>query len=383
MIARTQSWPYVTPMRTVHHAPRLGLVASLLTALACGGSDALLGNGDSGPSEAGQTDGRGAGGPVGDAGTTGVDAGPRAGQSGQGDANDEGTGDASEAGDSSTTGCAGPLTFADPDLDTIVRQAIGLPSGPIHAADVAGVTDLDTLSAIPAFIGPPCPADGGDSPIIPCIDYAGPPQADGWITSLVGIECIPSLRSFAVDPFLLDMSPLAGLPNLTTLWFGPTSESSFPRMPQVTTLSAAVGDATSTTAILSALPSLTSLELRSGQVTTDEARAALSALTGLTTLSAANTGIDAVPLGPLSHLTDAELSGNYIRDLSPLTALAALRSLDLSNNVITDLAPLVANLGLGLGGAVAVTGNPLDCAAQQENIATLRARGVTVITDCP
>jgi Leucine-rich repeat (LRR) protein len=82
-------------------------------------------------------------------------------------------------------------------------------------------------------------------------------------------------------------------------------------------------------------------------------------------------------------LTDVDLDSNQIQDISSLSALANLRSLDLSGNQITDLSPLVANVSLGYGTGIAIEGNPIDCVAQAQNIATLRARGVTVTTDCP
>jgi Leucine-rich repeat (LRR) protein len=86
----------------------------------------------------------------------------------------------------------------------------------------------------------------------------------------------------------------------------------------------------------------------------------------------------------LSHLVDVDLGGNQIQNLSAFSSLPGLRSLELSGNQITDLAPLVANLALGHGTAVSITHNPpLDCAAQGGNIATLRARGVSLDTDCP
>jgi len=61
-----------------------------------------------------------------------------------------------------------------------------------------------------------------------------------------------------------------------------------------------------------------------------------------------------------------------IQDISSLSALANLRSLDLSGNQIADLSPLVANVSLGYGTGIAIEGNPIDCTAQAQNIATLR-----------
>jgi hypothetical protein len=291
------------------------------------------------------------------------------------------TADASGSGDTAKASCPDPLAFADPDVETVVRLGIGLPSGPIHAADVAGLTDLDFELVFPSGGLVLCPPDGGLDDDGQCTDYPSTPRADGYITSLLGVECLPGVRSVEVDPFFLDLTPLAALPNLAALYFGPAQESSFPLLPHVTALYAYIDG--NTAAILLALPSLRSLELRGGgDFSTNSARWALWALMGLTRLSVPRSGlVDAAPLAQLTHLTDADLSGNQIQDISQLSLLPELRSLDLSNNGIGDLTPLVANPSLGFGSAVDVTGNPLDCTKQ--DIATLRARGVTVITDCP
>ena len=250
--------------------------------------------------------------------------------------------------DSSTTGCPDPLTFADPYVETLVREAIGVPSGPIHPADVVGLTGLTISPASP-----------------------GPLPSDIPVTSLAGIECLPHLTVLSLSDAIVTNSPL---------------------LPQVTEFSWLVDS--NTADMLSALPSLRVLRLVSetftfgpvllGDVSTAQARAALSAMTGLTTLSVPGAGLtDAAPLGPLTLLTDVDLGSNQIQDISPLSALANLRSLDLRFNRVTDLSPLVANVSLGYGTGIAIEGNPIDCTAQAQNIATLRARGVTLTTDCP
>jgi hypothetical protein len=264
---------------------------------------------------------------------------------------------------SSTTGCADPLTFADPYIEANVRGAIGVPSGPIHPADVAGLTDL---------LMPPPP----NTPADPPPGYIGP------VTSLDGIECLWNLRTLSFEAYFVDLTPLSRLPNLTVLNLVEACETDIPHLPHVTKFQ---GDLHSNSAaMLSALPSLRTLWLESANVSTAQARAALSALTGLTTLSLPSAGLtDTAPLGPLSLLADVDLDSNQIQDISSLSALANVRSLDLSGNQITDLSPLVANVSLGYGTAIAIRSNPIDCTAQAQNIATLRARGVTLTTDCP
>ena len=266
--------------------------------------------------------------------------------------------------DSSTTGCVDPLTFADPYVEANVRGAIGVPSGPIHPADVAGLTDL-------VMVEPP------DTPSDPPPGYVGP------VTSLDGIQCLWNLRTIYFEAYFVDLTPLLGLPNLTVLSLLEACETNVPRLSQVTEFRA---DLHSNTAdVLAALPSLRVLwVVKGGDVSTAQARAALSAMTGLTTLSVPGAGLtDTAPLGALSLLTDVDLSGNQIQDISSLSALANLRSLDLSGNQVTDLSPLVANVSLGYGTGIDILGNPIDCTTQAQNIATLRARGVTLTTYCP
>jgi internalin A len=352
---------------------QLGLVASVWSALACGGNDAVLRSGDAGASDDDRLRGS-TGGQAADSGAAGADA------VGATHPTSLAPADASDSGDTANTSCAGPLTFADPDVETVVRLGIGLPNGPIHEADVVGLTDLNFETVFAVGGNVLCPPDGGQENG-GCTEYPSTPQADGYITSLLGVECLPNVRSVEVDPFFLDLTPLAALPNLATISFGPTEESSFPQLPQVTALYAYIEGTTA--AILLAMPSLRSLELAGAvDLSSSSASWALWALTGLRRLSVPRSGlVNTVPLSHLTNLTDVDLSGNQIQDISELAMLPALRSLDLSNNQITDLAPLVANPGLGFGSAIDVTGNALDCTSQ--NIATLRARGVTVLTDCP
>ncbi len=277
--------------------------------------------------------------------------------------NGEAAGNSPNSADSSTTACADPLTFADPFVEANVRAAIGVPIGPIHPADVAGLTDLSMT--------PPA-----NTPAIPPPGYVGP------VTSLAGIECLWNLRTVVFEAYFVDLTPLSRLPNLTLLALIEPWETNIPSLPHVTFFQ---GDLHSNTVdVLAAFSSLRVLELLFADLSTPQAQAALSARTGLTTLSAPGAGLtDTAPLAPLSLLTDVDIDSNQIQDISSLSTLANLRSLDLSRNQITDLSPLVANVSLGYGTAIAIEGNPIDCTAQAQNIAALRARGVTLTTDCP
>jgi internalin A len=146
---------------------------------------------------------------------------------------------------------------------------------------------------------------------------------------------------------------------------------------------------------------------------------------------------DLSPLAGHSKLTFVDVSQNRVADLSPLTGpgslggllasgnqIASLRGLhaltlgtldvshnqivdptlqpdihfvdgstgrggsvpamlDLSSNQIRDLSGLLSSAGVVGDIALRLKGNPLDCAAQADNIKKLRARVNFVETDCP
>jgi len=100
----------------------------------------------------------------------------------------------------------------------------------------------------------------------------------------------------------------------------------------------------------------------------------------LTDLDASNTGIsDITGLEYAVNLQSLDLSSNQVVDLTPLTSCISLVTLDLTNNLVLDISPLVANLGIGGGDTITLTGNPLN--PLDPNIAILKGpgRGVTVI----
>ena len=80
----------------------------------------------------------------------------------------------------------------------------------------------------------------------------------------------------------------------------------------------------------------------------------------------------------LIHLTELNLDGNNIADISPLAELTSLTQLRLGHNSISDLSPLVANTGLGNGDEIYIRGNPLSYQSIHTHIPALQDRGVTV-----
>ena len=83
----------------------------------------------------------------------------------------------------------------------------------------------------------------------------------------------------------------------------------------------------------------------------------------------------------LSKLRSLDLSGNSISGITPLAGMNSLQFVDLNRNRISNLAPLAANAGLGIGGRVDVTRNPLDEVSVSTHIPRLQAKGVNVLFD--
>ena len=100
----------------------------------------------------------------------------------------------------------------------------------------------------------------------------------------------------------------------------------------------------------------------------------------LQNLSAQSSGIrDLTGLAHAINLTELNLQGNDVSDIRLLTGLTKLTRLLLAGNRISDISPLVQNTGLGSGDHVDLRANPLNNTSKNTHIATLRARGVTVL----
>lgn len=110
----------------------------------------------------------------------------------------------------------------------------------------------------------------------------------------------------------------------------------------------------------------------------------LECWTSLRTLHLSGSAIrDLRPLTSLSVLRILSIRRASLSDLRPLSGLHNLDLLDFTGNQIRDLQPLLDNPAVGAGDSLRVGANPIDCAEQSNVMAALRARGVTVSSDCP
>ncbi len=101
------------------------------------------------------------------------------------------------------------------------------------------------------------------------------------------------------------------------------------------------------------------------------------------------TSLDAIE--GLQFLSALDLSANGLSDISSLSRLHALERLWLNDNEIADIWPLAVNMELGAGEVrshgssdyVDLRGNPLNRGATQQHVPSLRERGAAVLVDDP
>jgi len=223
-------------------------------------------------------------------------------------------------------GC-GPeaVTFADPNLEGVIREAIDKPTGDIYPEDLEGLTELHAVGRI--------------------------------ISDLTGLEYATNLRSLGLaGNQISDISPLANLTELTFLDIMAN---------QISDISPLAG-----------LSNLERLDLSGNEISDI---APLERLTGLQELDlVVNQIVDISPLEGLTNLTHVHLGENQIGDIYPLRGFTNLEWLILQHNEISDISPLVDNPGLGEGDEVWLIDNPLSEQSINEFIPELEARGVDV-----
>lgn len=107
-------------------------------------------------------------------------------------------------------------------------------------------------------------------------------------------------------------------------------------------------------------------------------------LKNLHTLSAVSNNVsDISSIAGLNNLRRLDLRFNRVSTIEALRSLSELNSVQLDHNRIRDIAPLVDNSGLDAGDSVALSGNPIDCAAAKDHLERLAKRRVTVSGACP
>ena len=240
------------------------------------------------------------------------------------------------------------VAIPDPNLRAAIEAALGKALGdPIPAEEMATLTELHAPNARIS-------------------DLTGLEHATNLIRLGLGSEYLEARNYNVNSNSVSDVSALAGLTNLTTLFLW--------------------GNSISDISALAGLTNLKALHL-GGEIPADfwydnNLISDISALAGLTNLAVLHLGGNSISdisaLAGLTNLKVLHLGKNSVSDLSVLAGLTNLTSLDLRDNKITDLSPLVENMGLGGGDEVPVWSNPLSYPSLLTHIPTLQSRGVTV-----
>ena len=220
------------------------------------------------------------------------------------------------------------------------------------------------------------------------------------ISALSGLTSLQNLYLYSNS--ISDVGALSGLASLTYLDLGGNSISDVSALGGLTSLTylALYGNLLSDLSPLSGLANLEDLRLHINSISD------LSALSGLTSLEGLYLDYNSISdIGVLSGLTSLSvlsLGHNSISDVSALSGVTSLRFLYLENNSISDIGamsgltslkvlwlfanpdltnvqPLLDNVGLGDGDEVDLRFTSVSCA----DVAALRAKGVTVGSDCP
>ena len=245
-------------------------------------------------------------------------------------------------------GC-GPatVTFPDPNLEAVIREAIGKAEGPILTSDLEILTSLDAL------------------------------EKD--INDLTGLEYCISLTELINlgGEELSNISPLASLTNLTKLHLNaPVSDisalASLTDLTELEVLRAQISDIS----VLASLINLTHLGLMDNEISDISPLAELTNLTSL--MIAFNPVKDISPLSSLTNLKELIISHTLVSDISPLASLTNLTKLQIWFNQISDISPLVKNSGLSDGDYVNLMNNPLSTTSVNVYIPELQERGVEV-----
>jgi internalin A len=218
------------------------------------------------------------------------------------------------------------VTFADPNLEAVIREALGIDTGAIYYSELQQIEELHA-------------------------DNRG-------ITDISGIGNCEQLRILSLDQNqIASVTPLRGLSRLNDL--------------------SCSNNLIDDISIFSSLINLRNVNLDSNQITDISY---LPNIDKMISLHLSGNGISDINI--LSRCQSLEvlyLDHNQVENISALTALSSVRLIDVRNNQITDISPLVDNDDLGTGDEVRLTGNPLSGQSIDEYIPALEARGVKVI----
>lgn len=301
------------------------------------------------------------------------------------------------------------VTFADAELESEVREALGIGNQGTLTCDLAaGLTALDasgagarrSVSGSPEWNDPEHLFHdlSGIQNLTGLTDLALRNRGLSDISPLAGLTGLINLNLHT--NWISDISPLRGLTNLVRLRIAENPLTDISALSNLTELRVlrmhrhgdfiggqnprshmgATGilftNAVTDISPLANLTKLVDLNIHTQNISD------LSPLSGLTSLIelrlAANSFTDLSPLRGLSSLQYLELTGNNITDITALSGLTNLVALDLRFNPgLKNIQALIENPGLGAGDIVELRHTNVSCTDQ----ARLAEKGIEVRTE--
>ena len=247
------------------------------------------------------------------------------------------------------------VVFPDTNLEAVVRNTLGQPTGPLTTYDLQTLTWLyaswDSITNLSGLewatnLANLYLAGNGVTNWSPLLSLPQLQTLDLGYSSLRDLSLLlvlTNLTSLTVDGNpVTNLAQLAGLPNLTSLSAQSCSPGNLAGIAALVHLQSLLlsGDGLRDPTPLDALTNLVYLDLE------DNPLAGTPGLAGLSKLQNLNLGqcslSDLSGLRGLTNLQYLSLGNNLIRDLSPLAALTNLVYLLLDSNPVTSLAPLAA-----------------------------------------
>ena len=330
------------------------------------------------------------------------------------------------------------IAFADPNLETAVRDTIGKHTGDIYESDISNltylyansmnindlsgleyctnltwlylgsnqITDISSLSGL-TNLAVLCLESNLISDLTPLSNLASLTDLVLWsnlISDVMPLSNLTNLTSLvlhhnqisAISPLstltqlelldlganqISDISSLSYLTGLTFLWLGSNQISDISSLFNLMNLTYLWlgNNQISDILPLSGLINLETLVLRVNHITDTSPLSDLTNVTGL--YLEYNQVSDILPLSGLTNLETLVLSVNHITDVSPLSNLSNLTDIYLQSNQISDISQFLGSPTLGAGDMVDLRNNPLSVTSINTYIPQLEMRGVKVLYD--
>lgn len=233
------------------------------------------------------------------------------------------------------TATAQTVAIPDPILREYIEEVLGkAPGTPITVTEMATLTSIEIQEQKRGIND----LTGLDHAINLTELHLYDSHSISDISPIAGLTNLTSL-GFGGNP-ISDISPIAGLTNLTSLGLGHNQISDISPIAGLTNLTSLglAGNRISDISPIAGLTNLTILLLQDNSISDISAVSGLTNLTNL--LLQDNSILDISPVSGLTNLTRLYLENNLISDITAIVSLTNLTELDLDGNSISDISPV-------------------------------------------